>query len=113
MIHVGGENVYPEQVENVLNDHPEIEEAGATGVPHEVKGTAPVAFVVPKEGKEPTEEELRRYTLENLPSYAHPRCVFFLDEIPRSATRKVQRFKLREQGINRIEGGELEPSERL
>jgi len=113
MILVGGENVYPEQVENVLNDHPAVDEAGAAGVAHEVKGSAPVAFVVLRDNGDATEEELRRYALENMPSYAHPRRVFFVNEVPRSATRKVQRFKLRERAKERIKGGELKPSERL
>jgi long-chain acyl-CoA synthetase len=111
MIHVGGENVYPEQVENVLNDHPSVVEAGAAGVPHEVKGEAPVAFVV-LEDEGVSEEELRRYALDRLPSYAHPRRVFFVEDVPRSATQKVQRFRLRERA-EEIIGGELEPSERL
>jgi long-chain acyl-CoA synthetase len=110
MIHVGGENVYPEQVENVLNDHPAVTEAGAAGVPHEVKGEAPVAFVVSEDGI--GEGVLRRYALERLPSYAHPRRVFFVDDVPRSATQKVQRYRLRERAKDRV-GGELEPSGRL
>ncbi|MFP4631840.1 MAG: class I adenylate-forming enzyme family protein [Halobacteriales archaeon] len=112
MILVGGENVYPEQVENALNDHPDVEEAGVAGVPHEVKGEAPVAFVVARDGAGVSEEGLRRYALERVPSYAHPRRVFFVDEVPRSATRKVQRFKLRERGEEMLDGA-LESSERL
>ncbi len=112
MILVGGENVYPEQIENALNDHPMVEEAGVAGVPHEVKGQAPVAFVVLQGDADASEEELRRYAFENVPSYAHPRRVFFVDEVPRSATRKVQRFKLEEEAMERLDGP-LESSEKL
>ncbi len=112
MILVGGENVYPEQIENALNDHPLVEEAGVAGVPHEVKGQAPVAFVVVGDDANVSEEDLRRYAFDNVPSYAHPRRVFFVDEVPRSATRKVQRFKLEEEAMERLDGP-LESSEKL
>ncbi len=112
MILVGGENVYPEQVENALNEHPDVEEAGVAGVPHEVKGEAPVAFVVLDDDADVEEDDLRRYALDNVPSYAHPRRVFFVDDVPRSATRKVQRFKLEERAEENLDGS-LESSDRL
>jgi long-chain acyl-CoA synthetase len=55
-----------------------------------------VAFVVLEEGADVTEEELRKFTLDHLATYAHPRRIFFVDELPRSATGKVQRYALGE-----------------
>ena len=97
MILTGGNNVYPAEVEDALYAHPEVAEAAVVAAPHAVKGEAPVAFVVLEDGAEVDETELRRFTLERVATYAHPRRVFVIDELPRSATQKVQRFKLEDQ----------------
>jgi long-chain acyl-CoA synthetase len=104
MIIAGGENIYPAEVEAALYEHPDVEEAGVAGAPHEVKGEAPVAFVVLAEGADVTEEELRRFTLDHVASYAHPRRIFFVDELPRSATQKVQRYRLEEMAEEYLDG---------
>jgi long-chain acyl-CoA synthetase len=110
MILSGGNNIYPAEVEDALYEHPDVAEAAVVAAPHEVKGEAPVAFVVLEEGADATEEDLRTFSLEHVASYAHPRRVFFVEELPRSATQKVQRFKLAQEAEQRV-GGELEPSE--
>ena len=110
MMIVGGENVYPAEVEDALYAHPDVAEAAVAAAPHEVKGQAPVAFVVLEEGASVTEEELRKYTLEHVATYAHPRRIFFVDELPRSATQKVQRFKLEQDAEERL-GGPLTSTE--
>jgi long-chain acyl-CoA synthetase len=79
-------------------------EAGVCGVPHEVKGEAPVAFVVPVGGSEVTERELRDFTLDHVGTYANPRRVFLVDELPRSATQKTQRYKLEDMANERLDG---------
>ncbi len=112
MIIVGGENVYPAEVESALYEHPDVAEAAVVGAAHEVKGEAPVAFVVLEEGSEVTEEDLRRFSLEHVATYAHPRRVFFVEELPRSATQKVQRFKL-EAEVEELLDGPLSSSEEL
>jgi long-chain acyl-CoA synthetase len=104
MIIAGGENIYPAEVEAALYEHPDVEEAGVCGAPHEVKGEAPVAFVVLAEGAEVAEEELRKFSLDHVASYAHPRRIFFVDELPRSATQKVQRYRLEEMAEEYLDG---------
>jgi long-chain acyl-CoA synthetase len=114
MMIVGGENVYPAEVEDVLYDHPDIDEAAVVGAPHEIKGEAPVAFVTPQPGvdaEQLEEHEIRRFALDRVASYAHPRRVFVVSELPRSGTRKVQRYKLEVEAEERV--GELEPSDEL
>jgi long-chain acyl-CoA synthetase len=115
MIIAGGENIYPAEVENGLYEHPDVAEASVVAAPHEIKGEAPVAFVVLEEGTEAgediTEEEMREFSLEHTARYAHPRRIFFVDELPRSATQKVQRYKLEEEAEERV--GTLESSEEL
>ena len=112
MIIAGGENIYPAEVENALYEHPAVAEAAVVGVPHETKGEAPVAFVVLEEGEAVSEADLRRFTLDHVATYAHPRRVFFVDDLPRSATQKVQRYKLEEAADERLDGP-LAPSEEL
>ncbi len=112
MLIVGGENVYPAAVEDALFEHPDVRAAAVVGAPHETKGEAPVAFVVPEPNAELTERELREFSLDHVASYAHPRRVFFLEELPRSGTRKVQRFKL-EAELDECLDGPLRSSDRL
>ena len=102
VIAVGGESVYPAEIEAALYRHPDVEEAGVCGAPHEVKGEAPVAFVVLIDGSDVTERELREFTLDHVGTYAHPRRVFLVDELPRSATQKTQRYKLEEMAKERL-----------
>jgi long-chain acyl-CoA synthetase len=110
MIIAGGENIYPAEVEDALYEHPDVAEAAVVAAPHEVKGEAPVAFVVLEAGADVTERELREFSLDHVATYAHPRRVFFVDDLPRSATQKVQRFKLETDAHDRL-GGPLEPTD--
>jgi len=114
MLIVGGENVYPAEVEDALFGHPDVQAAAVVAAEHETKGEAPVAYVVFEPGVEepPSERDLRQFAVERVPTYAHPRRVFFVDELPRSGTRKVQRFKLEADVEERL-GGPLAPSEEL
>ncbi|WP_255148868.1 class I adenylate-forming enzyme family protein [Halorarius halobius] len=104
MLIVGGENVYPAEVEDALFEHPDVQAAAVVAAPHEVKGEAPVAFVVTEPDAEVSERALREFALQHVPSYAHPRRVFFVDELPRSGTRKVQRYKLEQRAEERLDG---------
>ncbi|PSP50117.1 long-chain fatty acid--CoA ligase [Halobacteriales archaeon QH_7_69_31] len=112
MIIAGGENIYPAEVEDALYEHPDVAEAAVVGAPHEIKGEAPVAFVVLEEGADASEEDLREFSLDHVATYAHPRRIFFRDALPRSATQKVQRFKLEEDVETRLDGS-LGSSEEL
>lgn len=108
MINVGGENVYPKEVEDVLLLHPAVREAYVVPAPHAVKGEAPVAFVVLREERAATEDDLRRFFLARGPAYAHPRQVFFLDAAPLGSTGKVDRIMLRKRAhemVGVLKGG--------
>jgi fatty-acyl-CoA synthase len=87
MIVSGGENVFPREVEDLLADHPKIDEAAVVGVDDEEWGQRLAAFVVAKDGL--SEDEVKKYVKENLAKYKVPRDVEFLDELPRNATGKV------------------------
>jgi long-chain acyl-CoA synthetase len=90
----GGENIFPSEVELVLARHPDVAQACVVPVPDEIKGTKPVAFVVPRAGSHPEEEAIKRFVLDNAPAYQHPRRVFFVPELPLAGTNKVDRKAL-------------------
>ncbi len=95
MIVSGGENVFPREVEDLLADHEEIEEAAVIGVDDEEFGQRLKAFVVARNGGL-GEDAIKEYVKENLARYKVPRDVVFLDELPRNATGKVLKRELRE-----------------
>ena len=103
MISVGGENVYPKEVESILLAHPAVDAVCVVPAPHAVKGQAPVAWVVAN--AEVSEDELKSWFLERGPAYAHPRRVFFLDELPVSGTNKLDRKRLEEDARRALPEG--------
>ncbi len=97
MIIRGGNNVYATDVEAVILEHPDVQEAAVVGVPHQVLGEDIGAFVVVKPGRALGAEELKAFCAEHLADYKRPRHVWFVAELPRNATGKVMKHKLREQ----------------
>jgi acyl-CoA synthetase (AMP-forming)/AMP-acid ligase II len=94
----GGENISPEEVENVLFAHPKIDDVAVIGVPDEEWGEVPKAICVLKPGCEDcTPEEVMEFCRQNLASYKRPRSVVFAKELPRSSVGKVLKRVLREQ----------------
>ena len=91
----GGENVYPIEVETLLERHPMVHQSLVMPFEHDLKGYVPYAFVVPRSGAQITEDEARQFALENGPAYMHPRRVFFLERLPLTGTNKVDRDLLR------------------
>ena len=101
----GGENIYPADVERMLERHPDIAQAAVVPIDDEIKGQKPVAFVVPKPGRSPSEDEIKRFALANAPAYAHPRFVWFTEELPLASTNKVDRVALHRLAQERVAGG--------
>jgi acyl-CoA synthetase (AMP-forming)/AMP-acid ligase II len=100
----GGENIYPTDVERMLERHPDVAQAAVVPIDDEIKGQKPVAFVVPKGGRRPSEQELKRFALANAPAYAHPRFVWLADELPLASTNKIDRNALRRLAARRLAG---------
>jgi fatty-acyl-CoA synthase len=94
MIVSGGENVFPREVEDLLADHEQIEEAAVVGVSDEQFGQRLKAFVVLREGAQLDEEAVKSYVKANLARYKVPREVVFLERLPRNATGKVLKREL-------------------
>jgi acyl-CoA synthetase (AMP-forming)/AMP-acid ligase II len=97
MIIRGGNNIYATDVEAVILEHAGVQEAAVVGIPHDVLGEDVGAFVVCKPGATVNEKELLAFCAEHLADYKRPRRLWFVDELPRNATGKVMKHKLREQ----------------
>jgi fatty-acyl-CoA synthase len=91
----GGENISSVEVEGVMLRHPAVQEVAIVGLPHELWGEAPHAFVVLKSGASVSEEELREFARNNLAHFKAPHGVTFISELPKTATGKVQKYVLR------------------
>jgi acyl-CoA synthetase (AMP-forming)/AMP-acid ligase II len=97
MIIRGGENISPEEVENVLYAHPKVEEAAVIAVSSLEWGQEPKAVVVLKKGEKATVEELIEFCRQKLSSFKRPRYVVFINELPRTSTGKILKRVLRDQ----------------
>ncbi len=93
----GGENIFPSEVEAVLELHPEVMQACVVPVDDDIKGTKPVAFVVRRPGACVDEETLKAHVLANAPAYQHPRHIWFLDQMLLASTNKIDRTALRQR----------------
>ena len=91
----GGENISSVEVEGCLLRHPAVQEVAVVGLPHERWGEAPCAFVVLKAGESTTEPELRDFARARLAHFKVPQWFNFVDELPKTATGKIQKFVLR------------------
>lgn len=91
----GGENIFPIEVERLLEKHPAVHQSAVLPFAHELKGQVPYAFVVLRAGQTTTEDALRQYTLTAGPAFQHPRRIFFLDQLPLAGTNKIDRDRLR------------------
>jgi fatty-acyl-CoA synthase len=98
MIVSGGENVFPAEVEDLLQGHDAVEEAAVIGVDDEDFGQRLRAVVVTRKGKKVSEKEIKDYVKQNLAAYKVPRDVVFMDELPRNATGKVLKRELSDDG---------------
>jgi long-chain acyl-CoA synthetase len=98
----GGENIYPTDVERMLERHADVAQAAVVPIDDEIKGQKPIAFVVRKPGRRPSADEIKRFALANAPAYQHPRFVWFVDELPLASTNKVDRAALQRMAEERL-----------
>jgi fatty-acyl-CoA synthase len=96
----GGENISSVEVEGTLLRHPAVQEAAIVGLPHERWGETPQAFVVLRDGATATEDEIIAFARDRLAHFKAPRGVTFVDELPKTATGKIQKFVLRKGAPN-------------
>jgi long-chain acyl-CoA synthetase len=101
----GGENIYPADVERMLERHASVAQAAVVPIDDDIKGQKPVAFVIRKAGHALDENEVKQFALAHAPAYAHPRFVWFVDELPLASTNKLDRAALKEMARERMAGG--------
>ena len=99
----GGENISSVEIEGCLLHHPSVQEVAVVGMPHEKWGESPHAFVVLKEGAAASEDEIKLHVRDNLAHFKTPSWVSFVEDLPKTATGKVQKYVLRggASGISR------------
>lgn len=90
-----GENIFPREIEEALVQHPAVREVAVVGVPDEVRGEVPKAFVIPADGASPDERELRRFCRERIAAYKVPKVFEFVEDLPRTPSGKVLKRMLR------------------
>ncbi len=94
IINRGGEKISPREVDDVLMDHPAVQQVVTFAMPHDKLGEEVAAAIVLREGVESTEREIQAFATEQLANFKVPRKVLFLDEIPKGPTGKIQRIGL-------------------
>ncbi|HLR44512.1 MAG TPA: long-chain fatty acid--CoA ligase [Brevibacterium sp.] len=98
MIISGGENIYSAEVEAAIDAHPKVREVSVVGRPHATWVETPTAFIVPIDDDDPpTEEEILAHCRERIASYKKPTAVVLVEELPKNAVGKIQKFRLREE----------------
>lgn len=102
MIIAGGYNIYPREVEEVLYEHPDIQEVVVAGVPDPYRGETVKAYIVLKEGANVTEKQLDEYSRKNLAAYKVPRIYEFRSELPKTAVGKILRRALVDEEMKKI-----------
>ncbi|MBS4194914.1 AMP-binding protein [Lederbergia citri] len=106
MIIAGGFNIYPREIEEVLYEHPAIQELVVAGVPDAYRGETVKAYIVLKEGATVTEEELDAYARKYLAAYKVPRIYEFRKELPKTAVGKILRRVLVDEERNKLQHDE-------
>jgi acyl-CoA synthetase (AMP-forming)/AMP-acid ligase II len=94
IINRGGEKISPREVDDVLMDHPAVQQVVTFAVPDKKLGEEVAAAVVLRDGSNATEQEIRKFAGSRLANFKVPRKVLFLEEIPKGATGKLQRIGL-------------------
>jgi fatty-acyl-CoA synthase len=102
MIIRGGENIYPREIENFLYQMPQIEMVEIAGIPDEKYGEIVGAFIKLRAGKTLTQEEVQEYCRGKISRHKIPRHVIFINDFPKTASGKIQKYKLREMGLEYV-----------
>ena len=93
----GGYNIYPKEIETLLDEQEGVEESAVVGLPHPDFGETPVAFLVSKSGAQINQSEIEKVITDHLARFKHPKRLIVLEELPRNTMGKVQKNLLREK----------------
>jgi len=109
----GGNNVYPAEIENYLHTHPLVKQAAVVGIPDEVKGGIPMAYIILKDNSKLDSNEIIAYCKNNIASYKVPRYVEFVSGLPLTSSGKVQKVELKERAIKQLGLEEISKKRRM
>jgi fatty-acyl-CoA synthase len=102
MIIRGGENIAPREIEELLYQHPKVEQASVVGVPDVKFGEEVLAWIKLKSGESSSIDEMREFCRKNLAHFKAPRYVKFVDSFPCTVTGKIQKYRIRQQAIEEL-----------
>ncbi len=102
MIIRGGENIYPKEIEEFIYTHPKVSDVQVIGVPDKALGEEIMACVILKEGETMTAEEMQQYVRDHMAKHKVPKYVDFVDGFPMNDAGKIQKFKMREQAVEKL-----------
>ena len=102
MIIRGGENIAPREIEELLYQHPKLEQVSVVGVPDRRFGEEILAWVKLRAGESATEDEIRDFCREHLAHFKTPRYIKFVDSFPTTVTGKIQKYRIRQQAIEEL-----------
>ncbi|NLO49356.1 MAG: AMP-binding protein [Clostridiales bacterium] len=102
MIIRGGENIYPKEIEDFIYTHPQVSDVQVIGVPDKAYGEEIMACVIKKAGATVTEEEIKEYVKSHMARHKTPKYVEFVGSFPMNAAGKIQKYKMREQAVEKL-----------
>lgn len=115
MVLIGGYNVYPREIDEVLHQHPKVLDAVSVGIPHPTRGEVIKAYIVPKPGQSLEKHEILKFCRQQLANYKVPKDVEFRESLPKTMVGKTLRRALRAEEEAKIkeraESGETAPEE--
>jgi fatty-acyl-CoA synthase len=103
MIIRGGENIYPREIEAFLFTHPKVSQVAVFGVPDEFYGEEIMAWIQLNRDEQCTEDEIREFCRNQIAHYKIPKYIWFVDDFPMTITGKLQKFRMREIAIDKLE----------
>ncbi len=102
MIIRGGENIYPKEIEEFIYTHPKVSDVQVIGVPDQAMGEEIMACVILKEGETMTEAEMKQFVLDHMAKHKVPKYIDFVTGFPMNDAGKIQKYKMREQAIQKL-----------
>jgi fatty-acyl-CoA synthase len=109
MIIHGGENIYPREIEDFIFTHPKVAEVAVFGIPDEYYGEVVMSWIQLHAGESATEDEILDFCKNNIAHYKIPKYVWFVEEFPMTVTGKLQKFRMREMSVEKIQKEKDQP----
>jgi fatty-acyl-CoA synthase len=102
MIIRGGENIYPKEIEEFIYTHPKVKDVQVIGVPDKGLGEEIMACIILKDGEEMTADEMKAYIRAHMAKHKVPKYIDFVDGFPMNDAGKIQKYKMREQAVEKL-----------